>query len=148
MVIIWNGWRLVMGIFVDISLFLIDRLFFFELFEMFIDVGYYVRELNVYKFLVDKIFILMVNIKRVLVCWMLICLFNVEKLYRYDFNRYDFLILKIFVLYIEVVWNWLLEIVVLFVLCFNFVWFCLNFVRYYVLWEFINNLVIFILEDK
>lgn len=57
-----------MGIFVDISLFLIDRLFFFELFEMFIDVGYYVRELNVYKFLVDKIFILMVNIKRVLVC--------------------------------------------------------------------------------
>lgn len=54
------------NLYVDISLSLIDRLFPPELFEMFIDVGHYVRELNAYKALVDKISTLTVNIKRVL----------------------------------------------------------------------------------
>ena len=54
------------NLYVDISLSLIGRLFPPELFEMFIDVGHYVRELNAYKPLVDKISTLTVNIKGVL----------------------------------------------------------------------------------
>lgn len=54
------------NLYVDNSLSLIGRLFPPELFEMFIDVGHYVRELNAYKPLVDKISTLTVIIKGVL----------------------------------------------------------------------------------
>lgn len=47
--------------YVDINLSLMGRLFPSDLFEMFIDVGHYVRELNAYKPLVDKISTLTVN---------------------------------------------------------------------------------------
>lgn len=47
--------------YVDINLSLIGRLFPSDLFEKFIDVGHYVRELNAYKPLVDKISTLTVN---------------------------------------------------------------------------------------
>lgn len=54
------------NLYVDNSLSLIGRLFPPELFEMFIDVGHYVRELNAYKPLVDKISSLTVIIEGVL----------------------------------------------------------------------------------
>ncbi len=49
------------SLYIDINLSLICRLFPPELFEKFIDVGHYVRELNAYKPLVDKISTLTVN---------------------------------------------------------------------------------------
>ena len=52
--------------YVDINLSLIGRLFPPDLFEMFIDVGHYVRELNAYKPLVDKISTLTVTIRGIL----------------------------------------------------------------------------------
>jgi len=54
------------NLYVDITLSLMGRLFPPDLFEMFIDVGHYVRELNAYKPLVDKISTLTVNIRGIL----------------------------------------------------------------------------------
>lgn len=53
-----------MKLYIDINLSLICRLFPPELFEKFIDVGHYVRELNAYKPLVDKISTLTVMSKQ------------------------------------------------------------------------------------
>lgn len=77
------------NLYVDNSLSLIGRLFPPELFEMFIDVGHYVRELNAYKPLVDKISSLTVIIEGVLARWML-CLFSDEESYLHKLNRDDF----------------------------------------------------------
>ena len=71
---------------------MIGRLFPPDLFEMFIDVGHYVRELNAYKPLVDKISTLTVNIKEYwhAECYAYRFRISDEEAYLHELNREDF----------------------------------------------------------